>query len=1626
MADTHRAPKQWCLTKNEDINSFDRWRQNLLYTLTLDEKFTDFLNEGEEWGKKTKSNPTRGFTDDGSIVPKKKTAKQKVIILEMMLGQIANFCPVIARNTIIHHCTSLNNIWQTIRLHYGFQSSGAHFLDLADIHMEADERPEDLYQRLISFFDDNLLCKNDKIHHHGVPPADDEEITPTVENFIVLLWLQLIHKDLPKTVQQRYGTELREKTLASIKPEISKSLNHMLTLIRSSEDARVLRTATDQTRFSRSRFAPKSTTRRTPVCPLCKQAGRADMHFLSNCKYLPETDKRYITKARQIVDIMSEGDVEDEDEYEDEEPQGDHKAFRIQVRQSPYLDTFYGHSHIRIVIDSGATGNMIRANTASRLGVKVVESTQSAHQADGASPLDVVGETRFIVTNGNRQFQFEGLVVENLDVDILGGTPFMEVNDISIRPAKRSIIFSDGETYIYGSPSKGSTHHIRRAHVVRGPATNTTVWPGEYIEVSLPDSYPDNEYALEPRIETSFTFIGSETWPKPSVVHSIAGKVRIPNLTDEPLTLKRHSHFCQVVSLTEPLDVDDKDGNINVAPVEVKNHDSNFSKDVQIDPDNMLPPNMKEAFSKLTEKYDHVFDPKFKGYNGYSGKFEAVINMGPVQPPQRKGRVPQYAKDKLQELQQQFDQLESLGVFKKPEDIGISVEYLNPSFLVKKSSGGHRLVTAFADVGRYSKPQPALMPDVDSTLRLIAQWQYIITTDLSKAFYQIPLSRESLKYCGVATPFRGVRVYVRSAMGMPGSEVALEELMCRIFGDLLHEGAIAKTTDDFYCGGNSLEELFNNWHRVLDLLEKNGLCVSAAKTIVCPKSTVVLGWLWKNGSLQATQHKIVSLATCSLPGKVTDMRSFIGAYKVLARVLPNCASYIIPLDCCISGKQSKDIIEWTDSLKEAFSNAQIALKNTKAIVLPREGDQLFIVTDGSVKKQGIGATLYARRRGVLKLAGFFSAKLRDRQVLWLPCEVEALAIAIATKHFAPYIVQSKTLTTVLTDSKPCVQAYEKLCRGEFSASPRVSTFLSVVSRYQASVRHIAGVSNLPSDHASRNAVECNNEKCQVCSFVTRTENSVVRNTSIQDIVQGKARLPYTSRSTWLSLQADCKDLRRAKAHLKQGTRPSKKLTNVCDVKRYLQVTTLARDGLVVVKRSQDLAPDRECIVIPRQVAHGVLQALHIQLDHPTEYQFKQVVTRFFYALDLDKILHSITKSCHLCCSLASIPRHVVEQSTSEPTPTIGSTFAADVMRRERQFIFVMRECITSFTLSCHIEDEKHDTLRDIIIKLVLEYQPLDGPPVLVRVDPAPGFRALYNDDELKRLRIDIDLGRVKNPNKNPVAEKAIRELREEIIRIAPRGEPISTKQLAVATAQLNRRIRSRGLSAREMLLQRDQYSNDQIPLRDYELILKQNQQRKKNHSYSEHSKAPSGIRAEEFDIEEGSIVYLYGDRNKNHTRNRYLVTKIDSEWCYIKKFIGAQLRNTSYRVKRSECFKVHDSIPSMADVGEEESEEDIQDDNLPSTTDISPMSDLRVENTVEQLSSSSPVIEHAEQIDSVMDVDQLPCETPLPCEIVDPVESSEEYDIVSKPQDSVQKLDSARRSTRIKQRPEYLGDYVCS
>ena len=107
-----------------------------------------------------------------------------------------------------------------------------------------------------------------------------------------------------------------------------------------------------------------------------------------------------------------------------------------------------------------------------------------------------------------------------------------------------------------------------------------------------------------------------------------------------------------------------------------KSTTTNYCSNVSVDPDNILGPEMRTKFHELHKHYEDTFNPNVSKYNDASGPIRGKVNMGPILPPQRKGRVPQYNKSKLVELQLKCDELEKQGVLATPEQVNTSVEYL--------------------------------------------------------------------------------------------------------------------------------------------------------------------------------------------------------------------------------------------------------------------------------------------------------------------------------------------------------------------------------------------------------------------------------------------------------------------------------------------------------------------------------------------------------------------------------------------------------------------------------------------------------------------------------------------------------------------------------------------------------------------------------------------------------------------------------------------------------------------------------------------------------------------------------------------------------------------------------------
>ena len=661
--------------------------------------------------------------------------------------------------------------------------------------------------------------------------------------------------------------------------------------------------------------------------------------------------------------------------------------------------------------------------------------------------------------------------------------------------------------------------------------------------------------------------------------------------------------------------------------------------------------------------------------------------------------------------------------------------------------------------------------------------------------------------------------------------------------------------------------------------------------------------------------------------------ALIQAYKALSRCIPKYSSLMSPLENSIKGLQGSQKIVWSDDLMNRFREAQAALKSPAVLTIPTPSDKLILMVDASPMNDGIGATLFVVRNGKRCVGEFFSLKLKSHQVGWQPCEMEALAITAGVRHFEPYIRESQHPLQILSDSKPCVQAFGKLCKGRFSASSRVSTFLSCLSEHNVTLQHIKGEGNRSSDFASRFPIKCCDSTCQICEFVQDTTDSVVNAVTVSEVLDGSARIPFYNKSAWKSAQQNCPALRKTCTYLINGTRPSKKVKNINSVRRYLEVCSLdSTNGLLVVRKSDPYMAQRDLVVVPDDILSGLLTAFHLYFNHATAHQLKKVFQRYFFGLNLDASVKGVVENCSQCMALKSLPRETFLQTSSPSPKAPGQLFAADVIKRKKQCIFAIRDVHTSFSVAEIIPDETANALQSALITSTTNLRSTHGS---IRVDSAPGFKSLKDDQQLRAHGISLDFGRTKNINKNPVGEKANAELESELLKIDPTGAPISNVTLQSAIHALNSRIRNRGLSAREILFCRDQVTAGHLNIDDGSISELQNDIRLRNHGPSAKCKSSSARPATPACVQVGSLVFLKREGDKFKARESYIVTHIVGTLATLQKLDGSgKFMSTSYEVPLEELLPAvkHQTVtPPPQDSSSSDSEVDDSSADVPVT-----------------------------------------------------------------------------------------------
>ena len=204
-------------------DDFNIWEEQLIIYLVQNEEYELFLDDGRynTW-RAAEDFPHRLAAhvapDQANNLAKRR--KQ----LRTFLSHVAKSCHKADFQSIMRHSTSFKWITDKLRENYDIQKKGVHFLNIIDIQWDPtqDVTYAAFYNTYRTHILNNLRRQGEVVLWQGDGRlAQDEKVTPMLEDIIVYNVLGLIDSRLPALVREKFGAQMRQnKSLRDLKGEI--------------------------------------------------------------------------------------------------------------------------------------------------------------------------------------------------------------------------------------------------------------------------------------------------------------------------------------------------------------------------------------------------------------------------------------------------------------------------------------------------------------------------------------------------------------------------------------------------------------------------------------------------------------------------------------------------------------------------------------------------------------------------------------------------------------------------------------------------------------------------------------------------------------------------------------------------------------------------------------------------------------------------------------------------------------------------------------------------------------------------------------------------------------------------------------------------------------------------------------------------------------------------------------------------------------------------------------------------------------------------------------------------------------------------------------------------------------
>ena len=498
------------------------------------------------------------------------------------------------------------------------------------------------------------------------------------------------------------------------------------------------------------------------------------------------------------------------------------------------------------------------------------------------------------------------------------------------------------------------------------------------------------------------------------------------------------------------------------------------------------------------------------------------------------------------------------------------------------------------EVDQYPVPKPE---DLFTTL---AGGQKFTKLDLSHAYQQILLSKESRQYVTVNT-HKGLYQYNRLPFGIASALAIFQQMMEK----LLH--GIAGVTvyiDDILVTGKTDEEHLRNVNMVLERLHEYGLRLKRGKCSFLQPSVRYLGYLIDKDGLHATPEKVKAILQKPVPRNVKTLRSFLGLVNYYGKFIRNLSTIVQPLNQLL---RQNARWKWSAECQEAFDMLKKKLASSEVLV--HYDPALPLKLDCDASAYGVGVVLsHIFPNGEERPVAYASRTLTETERGYYQIEKEALSLVYGVKKYHQYLYGRKFL--LVTDHKPLLTILGPKKQFPTLAAARLQRWAVILSAHQYDIEFRATEKHCNADGFSRLPVPPTQPKQDVAP------SSVFNLTQIA------------------SLPVDAEILRRA-------TRDDCLLSRVLTYVQRGWPSTVDTELKVFASKKTELSVEAGCllwgirVVVPQACRKPVLDELHA--SHPCIVKMKSLARIHVWWCGIDKDIEQLVRECSACQSVRNAP-----------------------------------------------------------------------------------------------------------------------------------------------------------------------------------------------------------------------------------------------------------------------------------------------------------------------------------------------------------------------------------------------------